>query len=593
MRTHYCGSLQLSQVDEQITICGWVHYRRDFGGLIFLEIRDKTGLIQVVFDLSDNKMAFDIAGKTRKEYVVSVTGILRVRPEGTNNLELKTGNIEVVAVTINIINTTGLLPFYPDDYQSASEELRLKYRYLDLRHPTMFKKIQFRANVTRTLRKFLDQMGFIDVETPVLTKATPEGARDYLVPSRTHVGSFFALPQSPQIFKQLLMMSGIDRYYQIVRCFRDEDLRADRQPEFTQLDMEVSFMHEEAIMNMTEELIRQIFLDVMKIELPSPFPRLTHKEAITRFGTDSPDLRNPLELIDIADLMSSVEFEVFSKPANDKTCRVSVLRVPNGVKRLSRKSIDDYTKFVGMYGAKGLAYMKINDCYQDREGLQSPILKYLSDDVIFKILERTHVESGDLLFFCADKSDIVNESLGALRNKLGEDLGLLQSEWQPLWVHDFPMFELDVANKRWKAVHHPFTAPLIKSDEDFLEQNPAQCLSSAYDMVLNGTEIGGGSIRIHTSKVQKAVFKLLGLDEVEMQKKFGFLLEALNSGCPPHGGIAFGLDRLVMLMTGSESIREVIAFPKTQTANCPLTAAPSHVEYQKLEELHIKLHETI
>jgi aspartyl-tRNA synthetase len=589
MRTHYCAELNDASVGKTVSICGWVHYRRDLGGLIFVEIRDRSGLVQAVF--SPQEQASDLfqqAEQIRKEYVVCITGEVRLRPEGTENKNSLVGKIELGVLALEIISKAESLPFYPDEHQNISEELRLKYRYLDLRRPEMFYRLKFRSDAVRIMRSFFDHHGFLDVETPILTKATPEGARDYLVPSRTQPGSFFALPQSPQLFKQLLMMSGIDRYYQIARCFRDEDLRADRQPEFTQLDIETSFMDEEAIMQLVETLIRKLFLELLEITLPDPFPRLTYREAIDRFGIDRPDLRNPLELVEISDLVQEVEFKVFSNPAKDKEGRVAALRVPGGVETLSRKEIDDYTHFVGLYGAKGLAYIKVNQREQGREGLQSPILKFLPDDVLEAVLERTRAKTGDVIFFGADHSKIVNDSLAALRNKLGQDLGLLQGEWRPLWVVDFPMFERDRMGTRWQAVHHPFTTPSV-SDIAKLEANPGHSTARAYDIVLNGIELGGGSIRIHTPEMQQAVFDILGVGKVEAQEKFGFLLDALKYGCPPHGGLAIGIDRLIMLMTGATSIRDVIAFPKTQTASCPLTAAPSSVSEEQLKELGIRI----
>jgi len=512
---------------------------------------------------------------------------VRARPQGSVNPDLSTGEIEILGLELEVLNQSETPPFQLDEHENASEEVRLRYRYIDLRRPEMLERIRMRAKVTGALRRFLDDNGFLDIETPMLTKATPEGARDYLVPSRTHPGKFFALPQSPQLFKQLLMMSGMDRYYQVVRCFRDEDLRADRQPEFTQLDIEASFMDEEELMSMMEEMIRQVVKSVLDKDLPNPFPRMAHEEAVRRFGSDRPDLRCPLELVDVGDLMKTVEFKVFSGPANAADGRVAALRLPKGCK-LSRKEIDGYTKYVGIYGARGLAYVKVNELAKGREGLQSPILKFLPDDVVDAILERTGAEDGDLIFFGADKANIVNEALGALRVKLGEERGLMETEWRPLWVVDFPMFERDEQADRWMALHHPFTAPKVEH-RGLLESDPGACLSRAYDMVLNGTELGGGSIRIHRSEEQEQVFRLLGIGEEEAQEKFGFLLSALKFGCPPHGGLAFGLDRLVMLLAGAGSIREVMAFPKTQTAACMLTSAPSEVSPKQLQELSIRV----
>jgi len=585
MRSQYCGKVTQENLDQTITLCGWVNRRRDHGGVIFVDLRDREGLVQVVFD-PDLEEIFHLAEQIRNEYVLQVKGQVRLRPEGTQNRELTTGMIEVLATDLIVLNESETPPFQIDD-EDVNEESRLRYRYIDLRRSVMQNNMRMRVNVVNVLRHFLDDNGFMDIETPMLTKATPEGARDYLVPSRVHKGAFFALPQSPQIFKQLLMMSGFDRYYQVVRCFRDEDLRADRQPEFTQLDIETSFMEQEDIMTMMEGMIRDVFRNTLDVELPQPFPRMSYTEAMHRYGSDKPDLRIPLELIDITDLMSGVEFKVFSGPANDPKGRVAVLKLPNGGE-LTRKEIDDYTKFVSNYGAKGLAYIKVNDLEQGREGLQSPILKFLPDDVIAQIIERTQPTAGDLLFFGADKTQVVNDALGALRVKLGLDRQLLESEWAPLWVIDFPMFEWDEKENRWNALHHPFTAPNFDSAEQLLEQ-PGESLSQAYDMVLNGTEVGGGSVRIHRQDMQKAVFQTLNISDEEAQNKFGFLLNALKYGCPPHAGIAFGLDRLIMLMTGSDSIRDVMAFPKTQTATCPLTDAPAHVSERQLKELSLRI----
>ncbi len=585
MRTHYCGQINEQHIDQTITVCGWAHRRRDHGGVIFIDIRDREGLLQVVYN-PDIPVVFANAERVRSEYVLKVVGKVRRRPAGTENTHLPTGQIELVGQELEILNRAETPPFMLDD-ETVTEENRLRYRYLDLRRPMMQQRLKLRTQVARYFRHFLDDQGFMEIETPMLTRATPEGARDYLVPSRTHPGEFFALPQSPQLFKQLLMMSGMDRYYQIVRCFRDEDLRADRQPEFTQLDIETSFMDEEAIMTLMEDMIREVFAKVLEIPLHKPFPRMTHAEAMRRYGSDKPDLRIALELVDLADVMRDVDFKVFSGPAKDPQGRVAALCLPNG-SELTRKEIDDYTLFVGIYGAKGLAYVKVNDVTKGREGLQSPIIKNLTDAAISAILARTAAKNGDLIFFGADKAKIVNEALGALRIKLGHDRGLLQHGWRPLWVVDFPMFEWDDGDKRWVALHHPFTAPKPEHI-DRLDSNPGECLSRAYDMVLNGTEIGGGSIRIFQTEMQEKVFRQLGISEAEAQDKFGFLLEALKYGCPPHGGIAFGMDRLVMLMTGAPSIRDVMAFPKTQTASCLLTHAPSVVAERQLRELHIRL----
>ncbi|MES9970339.1 MAG: aspartate--tRNA ligase [Candidatus Thiodiazotropha sp.] len=590
MRSHYCGQINSSHIGQEVELCGWVHRRRDHGGVIFIDLRDREGLVQVVYD-PDLPDVFSIAEHVRNEYVLRIKGRVRARPEGTVNPDLPTGEVEILGLELEVLNPAETPPFQLDEHENASEEIRLRYRYIDLRRPEMLEKIRTRARVTQVLRRFLDEHGFLDIETPMLTKATPEGARDYLVPSRTHPGSFFALPQSPQLFKQLLMMSGMDRYYQIVRCFRDEDLRADRQPEFTQLDIETSFLDEDEIIQINEEMIRQLYKEILDVDLVHPFPRMSYDEAMERYGSDRPDLRVPLELVDLRDLMKEVEFKVFSGPAKDPNGRVAALKVPGG-SSLSRKQIDEYTKFVGIYGAKGLAYIKVNEIAKGVEGLQSPILKFLPVEVAEAILQRTEAKDGDLIFFGADKTQVVNESLGALRVKLGHDLELLQGEWQPLWVVDFPMFEWDQQHERWTPLHHPFTSP--KLDQlDVLESDPGACKSRAYDMVMNGVELGGGSIRIHQQAVQQKIFELLEIGEEEAEEKFGFLLNALQYGCPPHGGLAFGLDRLVMLLTDSASIREVMAFPKTQTAACQLTAAPSEVGADQLRELSIRVRKPV
>jgi aspartyl-tRNA synthetase len=585
MRTHYCGELNTGHLDQEVTLVGWAHRRRDHGGVIFVDLRDREGRVQVVFD-PDTEQTFATAERVRSEFVLQVVGRVRRRPEGTENPDLPTGEVEVLGKQLTIVNAAETPPFHLDD-DTVSEEHRLRYRYVDLRRPEMLDRIRLRSTVTRELRYFLDNNGFLDIETPILTRATPEGARDYLVPSRTHPGEFFALPQSPQLFKQLLMIGGMDRYYQIVRCFRDEDLRADRQPEFTQLDIETSFMDENAIMTLMESMIRGVFDKVLGVKLDDPFPRMTYQEAMQRFGSDRPDLRVPLELVDVADLMQGVEFKVFSGPARDPDGRVAALRLPAGG-QLTRKEIDEYTGFVAIYGAKGLAYIKVNELAKGREGLQSPILKFLPDEVIDAIMQRTGAEDGDLVFFGADKASVVSEALGALRVKLGEDRGVMVGEWKPLWVVDFPMFEWDDDNDRWMSLHHPFTSPKEEHLE-LLDSDPGACHSRAYDMVLNGTELGGGSMRIFRSEIQRRVFELLGISDEEAEDKFGFLLTALRYGCPPHGGLAFGLDRLVMLMSGAASIREVMAFPKTQTASCLLTSAPSAVSDAQLAELNIRL----
>jgi len=584
MRSHYCGQVNETLIGQEVEVCGWVHRRRDHGGVIFVDLRDREGLLQVVFD-PDRPDIFAEAERIRGEYVLRVKGLVRQRPEGTINPNMPTGQVEVLAHELVVLNRAETPPFHHDE--QANEELRLKYRYLDLRREDMLGNLRLRHRVTMAMREFLDGDGFIDVETPMLTRATPEGARDYVVPSRTHPGRFFALPQSPQIFKQLLMMSGLDRYYQIVRCFRDEDLRADRQPEFTQLDIEMSFVDEADVTGEMEGLVRHLFKKVLDVDLPSPFPRMCYAEAMQRYGTDKPDLRIDLELVEVSDLMESVDFKVFAGPAADPEGRVAALCLPSG-NELTRRQIDDYTDYVGRFGAKGLAYIKVNDVDAGRDGLQSPIMKFLPDDAVAGILERTGAKTGDLIFFGADKARIVNDALGALRVKLGEDRGLTADGWSPLWVVDFPMFEKDATGNRWTALHHPFTAPAV-NDADALQTDPGNALSRAYDMVLNGSEIGGGSIRIHDQNIQSAVFDLLDISKDEAEEKFGFLLRALEYGCPPHGGIAFGLDRIVMLMAGADSIRDVIAFPKTQSAHCPLTNAPGEVSAEQLKEAGIRL----
>ena len=585
MRSHYCGQLNESLDGQEITLCGWVHRRRDHGGVIFLDIRDREGLAQVVFD-PDRAETFAKADRVRSEYVVKLTGKVRLRPEGARNANMASGAIEVLGYELEVLNEAETPPFPLNEYTDVGEETRLRYRFIDLRRPEMAEKLKLRSRITSSIRRYLDENGFLDVETPILTRATPEGARDYLVPSRTHPGSFFALPQSPQLFKQLLMVAGFDRYYQIAKCFRDEDLRADRQPEFTQIDIETSFLDEKDIMDITETMVRNLFKEVLDVEFGT-LPHMTLAEAMRRFGSDKPDLRIPLELVDVEDQLKAVDFKVFAGPANDPKCRVAALRVPGGAS-MPRKQIDDYTKFVGIYGAKGLAYIKVNERAAGVEGLQSPIVKNIPLDNINVILDRVGAVDGDIVFFGADKTKIVSEALGALRIKLGHDLNLLTCQWAPLWVVDFPMFE-ENDDGSLTAMHHPFTSPKCSPQE--LKANPGAALSRAYDMVLNGTELGGGSIRIHDKKMQQAVFEVLGISEAEQEEKFGFLLDALKFGAPPHGGLAFGLDRLVMLMTGASSIREVIAFPKTQSAADVMTQAPGAVDAKALRELHIRLRE--
>jgi len=584
MRSHYCGQVNEKLVGQEVTVAGWVHRRRDHGGVIFADLRDREGLLQVVFD-PDNQAQFNEAEKLRNEFVVQVRGLVRERPTGTANANLASGKVELLARELVTLNRSEPLPFQLDEH--VSEEVRLKYRYIDLRREDMSKRLRLRHKITRAMRQYLDDAGFVDIETPVLTKATPEGARDYLVPSRTHTGKFFALPQSPQIFKQLLMVAGFDRYYQIVKCFRDEDLRADRQPEFTQLDIETSFLTQDQIMETMEKLTRHFFKDGIGVDLANPFPRMGFAEAMRRFGSDKPDLRNPLELVDVADLVAGCDFKVFAGPAKDPKGRVAALRVPGGG-AMPRSQIDDYTAFVARYGAKGLAYIKVNETAKGKEGLQSPIVKFLSDDSVKGILERTGAKDGDLIFFGADSAKVVSDAIGALRLKVGVDQKLTSEGWKPLWVVDFPMFDWDPDEKRWVAMHHPFTAP-VNDDVAALKAKPDGALAKAYDLVLNGSEIAGGSVRIFRQDMQSAVFELLGIGAEEAQLKFGFLLDALKFGAPPHGGIAFGLDRLVMHMAGTDSIRDVIAFPKTQTAADPLTDAPTEISEKQLREVHIRV----
>jgi len=583
MRSHYCGLVNEEHIGQEVVICGWVHRRRDHGGVIFLDMRDREGIAQIVFD-PDTEESFASAERVRSEYVLQIKGIVRARPEGTINDDMATGKIEILGKELTILNAAETPPFPLDNYVEVGEEIRLKYRFMDLRRPEMLNKLMFRSKVTTYIRNFLDQQGFMDVETPILTRATPEGARDYLVPSRTQAGKFFALPQSPQLFKQLLMVSGVDRYYQIAKCFRDEDLRADRQPEFTQVDVECSYMEEAQLMDMMESLASSMFKELMDIDL-GDFPRMTYAEAMSRFGSDKPDLRIPLELVDVGDLVAPVDFKVFAGPAADPKGRVAALKVPGGAS-LSRKQIDAYTKYVGIYGARGLAWIKVNELEKGAEGLQSPIVKFLGEEVALEIMKKLGAENGDIVFFGADKEKIVNEAIGALRCKIGEDLDLYTCKWAPMWVVDFPMFE-ELDGGGLTAIHHPFTSPSCSPEE--LKADPVNALSRAYDMVLNGTELGGGSIRIHDAEMQKTVFGILGIDDEEADSKFGFLLDALKFGCPPHGGLAFGLDRLVMLMTGAKSIREVIAFPKNQSATCVLTQAPGEVDTKQLRELSIRV----
>jgi aspartyl-tRNA synthetase len=582
-RSNYCGLVTSKNIDEEVTLCGWVDRRRDHGGVIFVDLRDREGIVQVVFD-PDAGEFFTQADKVRSEYVLKVTGKVRARSEATVNPNMATGEIEVYGTALEILNSAETPPFQLDDHVTVGEDVRLKYRYMDLRRNSMQNSLRFRSKITSSIRNYLVDDGFLDIETPIMTRATPEGARDYLIPSRTHPGQFFAMPQSPQLFKQLLMVAGFDRYYQIAKCFRDEDLRADRQPEFTQIDIEASFVDEEDIMSTTETMIRGIFAEHMGVEFPE-FPRMTYADAMHKYGSDKPDLRIPLELVEIKDLLKDIEFKVFAGPANDPACRVTALKVDGGAE-ISRKKIDEYTKFVSIYGAKGLAWIKVNAIETGIEGLQSPIIKFLGDEVTMNIMQRLDAKNGDIVFFGADKSQIVSEALGALRCKVGEDLNLYTSEWAPMWVIDFPMFET-TDNGGLTPLHHPFTAPSCSKEE--LKANPAEALSRAYDMVLNGCELGGGSIRIHDQDMQQTVFEVLGINEEEQREKFGFLLDALKHGAPPHGGLAFGLDRLIMLMVGADSIRDVIAFPKTQSAACLLTDAPGTVDSAQLRDLSIRV----
>ncbi len=590
MRTHLCGEINESHIDETITATGWVENRRDHGGVIFIDLRDRGGILQVVID-PDTPEAFQLADASRNEYVLQITGLVRARPEGTTNKNMPTGMVEVLVKEMEILSKSEPLPFQLDD-NDTSEPVRLKYRFLDLRRPQMQRTLRLRHEAIKTMRRFLEDREFVELETPILTRSTPEGARDYLVPSRTHAGEFFALPQSPQLFKQLLMVAGFERYYQVARCFRDEDLRADRQPEFTQLDLELSFVDEEEIMGMMTEMVRTLFSTVLNEALPETFPRITYADAIARFGTDRPDMRNPVELVEVSDLMAGVEFKVFSGPANDEKGRVAAMCVTGG-SSLSRKQIDGYTEYVGLYGAKGLAYIKVNDREAGLEGLQSPILKFLPDEVVEQIMTRCEAKTGDLVFFGADKAKVVNDALGALRDKVAADLGLVAAGWAPIWVTDFPLVEWNDSegkvNARWQALHHPFTAPQVDQLDKLNHEQAGDVLSRAYDLVLNGSEIGGGSIRIHDSEVQQKVLDILGIGAEEAENKFGFLLEGLKYGAPPHGGMAFGIDRVVAMMSGVESIRDVIAFPKTQKVSCLLTEAPNAVDDKQLKELGIRL----
>ncbi|MDC2890926.1 aspartate--tRNA ligase [Psychrosphaera algicola] len=582
MRSHYCGELNKSLVDQNVTLCGWVNKRRDLGGLIFIDLRDREGIVQAVID-PDETAIFESANKLRNEFCIKLSGVVRARPESQANKDMATGEVELYVKDLEILNASAPVPL--DFNQDNSEEQRLKYRYLDLRRPVMNQRLQFRSKVTSAVRRYLDDAGFLDMETPILTKATPEGARDYLVPSRTHKGQFFALPQSPQLFKQLLMVAGFDRYYQIVKCFRDEDLRADRQPEFTQIDIETTFMSGEDVMAMAEGMVRSVFSELLNVEL-GDFPTMTYLEAMTRFGSDKPDLRNPLEMVDVADIMKDVDFKVFAGPANDPKGRVAVIKVLDGAS-MTRKNIDGYTEFVGKYGAKGLAWIKVNDLEAGLAGLQSPILKFLNEEVVNAILARTGAQTGDILLFGSDSYKVVTDALGALRLKVGTDLELVEDKWAPLWVVDFPMFE-ELEGGALTPLHHPFTAPSNMTPAE-LAADPAGALSDAYDMVLNGCELGGGSVRIHKQDMQSEVFRILGIGEEEAQEKFGFLLDALQFGAPPHAGLAFGLDRMLMLMVGADSIRDVMAFPKTTTAACPLTAAPGFANPDALKDLGIEI----